>query len=84
MLFFQQVGQAKDEVLTNQLIDYLMGESDGLPKVLNCRHAPMFSISSVSLDSIFSSGLDYQIDSGSCPMPVYLGLRPAGEIGIHF
>ncbi|XP_066488488.1 WD repeat-containing protein 19 isoform X1 [Tiliqua scincoides] len=28
----ETVGQAKDEVLTNQLIDYLMGESDGLPK----------------------------------------------------
>eukprot|EP00062_Callorhinchus_milii_P005041 gi/632944080/ref/XP_007887303.1/ PREDICTED: WD repeat-containing protein 19 isoform X1 [Callorhinchus milii] len=26
------VGQAKDETLTNQLIDYLMGESDGMPK----------------------------------------------------
>lgn len=28
-----QVGQAKDNSLTNQLIDYLMGESDGMPKV---------------------------------------------------
>lgn len=28
-----QVGQAKDSALTNQLIDYLMGESDGMPKV---------------------------------------------------
>ncbi|TNN69397.1 WD repeat-containing protein 19 [Liparis tanakae] len=27
-----QVGQAKDSTLTNQLIDYLMGESDGMPK----------------------------------------------------
>ncbi|XP_038608395.1 WD repeat-containing protein 19-like [Tachyglossus aculeatus] len=26
------VGQAKDESLTNQLIDHLMGESDGMPK----------------------------------------------------
>ncbi|PIO24270.1 hypothetical protein AB205_0031140, partial [Aquarana catesbeiana] len=26
------VGEAKDELLTNQLIDYLMGESDGMPK----------------------------------------------------
>lgn len=30
-----QVGQAKDISLTNQLIDYLMGESDGMPKVIN-------------------------------------------------
>ncbi len=30
-----QVGQAKDSSLTNQLIDYLMGESDGMPKVIN-------------------------------------------------
>lgn len=29
-----QVGQAKDNSLTNQLIDYLMGESDGMPKVI--------------------------------------------------
>ena len=28
-----QVGQAQDLSLTNQLIDYLMGESDGMPKV---------------------------------------------------
>ncbi|CAN2388495.1 WD repeat-containing protein [Pristimantis euphronides] len=28
----ETVGQAKDEMLTNQLIDYLMGESDGMPK----------------------------------------------------
>ncbi|XP_055768737.1 WD repeat-containing protein 19 [Salvelinus fontinalis] len=28
----ETVGQAKDESLTNQLIDYLMGESDGMPK----------------------------------------------------
>ncbi|XP_075715308.1 WD repeat-containing protein 19 [Rhinoderma darwinii] len=28
----ETVGQAKDETLTNQLIDYLMGESDGMPK----------------------------------------------------
>ncbi|XP_078534454.1 WD repeat-containing protein 19 isoform X1 [Lissotriton helveticus] len=28
----ETVGQAKDELLTNQLIDYLMGESDGMPK----------------------------------------------------
>lgn len=30
----KQVGQAKDELLTSQLIDHLMGESDGMPKVL--------------------------------------------------
>lgn len=30
-----QVGQAKDSSLTGQLIDYLMGESDGIPKVIN-------------------------------------------------
>ncbi|XP_005286412.2 WD repeat-containing protein 19 isoform X5 [Chrysemys picta bellii] len=29
----ETVGQAKDEALTNQLIDYLMGESDGMPKL---------------------------------------------------
>ncbi|XP_053560025.1 WD repeat-containing protein 19 [Bombina bombina] len=28
----ETVGQAKEEILTNQLIDYLMGESDGMPK----------------------------------------------------
>ncbi|XP_028834024.1 WD repeat-containing protein 19 isoform X2 [Denticeps clupeoides] len=28
----EAVGKANDEVLTNQLIDYLMGESDGMPK----------------------------------------------------
>ncbi|KAF7656695.1 hypothetical protein LDENG_00037970 [Lucifuga dentata] len=28
----ETVGQAKDVFLTNQLIDYLMGESDGMPK----------------------------------------------------
>ncbi|XP_043918872.1 WD repeat-containing protein 19 [Protopterus annectens] len=28
----ETVGQAKEETLTNQLIDYLMGESDGMPK----------------------------------------------------
>ncbi|XP_027691769.1 WD repeat-containing protein 19 isoform X1 [Vombatus ursinus] len=28
----ETVGHAKDEVLTNQLIDYLLGESDGMPK----------------------------------------------------
>uniref|UniRef100_A0A3B5B1S0 WD repeat-containing protein 19 n=1 Tax=Stegastes partitus TaxID=144197 RepID=A0A3B5B1S0_9TELE len=28
----ETVGQAKDASLTNQLIDYLMGESDGMPK----------------------------------------------------
>ncbi|KAK6324407.1 hypothetical protein J4Q44_G00037490 [Coregonus suidteri] len=28
----ETVGQANDESLTNQLIDYLMGESDGMPK----------------------------------------------------
>ncbi|XP_029445186.1 WD repeat-containing protein 19 isoform X1 [Rhinatrema bivittatum] len=28
----ETVGQAKDDVLTNQLIDYLMGASDGMPK----------------------------------------------------
>ncbi|GAB1289679.1 WD repeat-containing protein 19 [Apodemus speciosus] len=28
----ETVGQAKDELLTNQLIDHLMGESDGMPK----------------------------------------------------
>lgn len=32
-----QVGQAKDSSLTNQLIDYLMGESDGMPKVTGLR-----------------------------------------------
>ena len=28
-----QVGLAKDDALTHQLIDYLMGEVDGIPKV---------------------------------------------------
>ncbi|XP_039456737.1 WD repeat-containing protein 19-like [Oreochromis aureus] len=28
----EMVGQAKDSSLTNQLVDYLMGESDGMPK----------------------------------------------------
>ena len=30
---YLQVGQAADEVLTHQLIDFLMGEADGIPKV---------------------------------------------------
>ena len=30
----ETVGQAKDEQLTRMLIDYLMGEEDGIPKVL--------------------------------------------------
>ena len=30
----ETVGQAKDEQLTKMLIDYLMGEEDGIPKVL--------------------------------------------------
>ncbi|XP_073198367.1 WD repeat-containing protein 19 isoform X2 [Lepidochelys kempii] len=34
----ETVGQAKDEALTNQLIDYLMGESDGMPKAKNTMH----------------------------------------------
>ncbi|KAB1282885.1 WD repeat-containing protein 19 [Camelus dromedarius] len=29
---YSRVGQAKDELLTSQLIDHLMGESDGMPK----------------------------------------------------
>eukprot|EP00061_Rhincodon_typus_P013991 g40725.t1 len=29
---YTRVGQAKDDMLTSQLIDYLMGESDGMPK----------------------------------------------------
>ena len=32
-LYIFQVGQAADEVLTHQLIDFLMGEADGIPKV---------------------------------------------------
>ncbi|TWW59365.1 WD repeat-containing protein 19 [Takifugu flavidus] len=31
-LAIETVGQAKDHSLTNQLIDYLMGENDGIPK----------------------------------------------------
>ena len=41
-----QVGQAKDLSLTNQLIDYLMGESDGMPKV-NMNHTKHCPINSV-------------------------------------
>lgn len=29
----EAVGQAQNEQLTYQLIDYLMGETDGMPKV---------------------------------------------------
>ena len=32
-LAIETVGQAQDENLTRQLIDFLMGESDGSPKV---------------------------------------------------
>ncbi|XP_072262418.1 WD repeat-containing protein 19 [Pyxicephalus adspersus] len=32
VMAIETVGQAKNELLTNQLIDYLMGESDGVPK----------------------------------------------------
>lgn len=38
-----QVGQAKDELLTNQLIDHLMGESDGMPKVQEALHCWVFT-----------------------------------------
>lgn len=38
-----QVGQAKDELLTNQLIDHLMGESDGMPKVQEALHCRAFT-----------------------------------------
>ena len=35
MFIFQlfKIGLAKDDALTHQLIDYLMGEMDGVPKV---------------------------------------------------
>lgn len=39
VLFIFQVGQAADEVLTHQLIDFLMGEADGIPKVKQ-NHTP--------------------------------------------
>lgn len=38
-----QVGQAKDSSLTNQLIDYLMGESDGMPKVISTLQTSLLS-----------------------------------------
>lgn len=49
-----QVGQAKDSSLTNQLIDYLMGESDGMPKVINTDTDTLKpSFFSVSVDVTF-------------------------------
>jgi len=32
-LAIETVGQANDDALTHQLIDFLMGETDGMPKV---------------------------------------------------
>lgn len=32
-LAIETIGQADDEALTQQLIDYLMGDTDGMPKV---------------------------------------------------
>ena len=32
-LAIETVGQANDDTLTHQLIDFLMGETDGMPKV---------------------------------------------------
>lgn len=40
-----QVGQAKDSSLTNQLIDYLMGESDGMPKVIDTLQPSLLPLS---------------------------------------
>lgn len=37
------MGQAKDHSLTNQLIDYLMGENDGIPKVNTVSNVSAFS-----------------------------------------
>ncbi|XP_076854842.1 WD repeat-containing protein 19-like [Brachyhypopomus gauderio] len=39
----ETVGEAKNEALTNQLIDYLMEESDGIPKVKCTLAAPLVS-----------------------------------------
>uniref|UniRef100_A0A8D0A626 WD repeat-containing protein 19 n=1 Tax=Sander lucioperca TaxID=283035 RepID=A0A8D0A626_SANLU len=41
----ETVGQAKDGSLTNQLIDYLMGESDGMPKVINTTAPSLLALS---------------------------------------
>lgn len=34
-LFLNQVGEAKDNTLTKQLIEYLLGASDGMAMVIN-------------------------------------------------
>lgn len=47
-----QVGQAKDSSLTDQLINYLMGDSDGMPKVTAQQAAP-FQVFYYQLPSIF-------------------------------
>lgn len=37
-LAIETVGQANDDQLTHTLIDFLMGETDGMPKVFNIHH----------------------------------------------
>ena len=51
-----QVGEAKEDALTNQLIDYLMGESDGMPKVVEpIRTAYLLSTHSIRSYLFFCS-----------------------------
>lgn len=68
-----QVGQAKDSSLTNQLIDYLMGESDGMPKVI-----PPPSLLASSQWMILRcdlSSITWCLDVSDCPISCDLTLN---------
>ena len=41
-LAIETVGRANDEALTRQLIDFLMGETDNVPKVCTCIYSKYF------------------------------------------
>lgn len=57
------MGQAKDHSLTNQLIDYLMGENDGIPKVSTVRNVYAFSFMCFRV-SAFDSGFGSVVEQG--------------------
>lgn len=54
------MGQAKDHSLTNQLIDYLMGENDGIPKVNKGFLLFLNSFTSVRINKSKSRGFLHQ------------------------
>lgn len=57
------MGQAKDHSLTNQLIDYLMGENDGIPKVNTVRNVSAFSFMCFKIRA-FDSGFGSVVEQG--------------------